>query len=206
VTKFCIDLNEVRVGLPAQFSLRRDESPWVSTIVRRATTSGQLYVTHTGLAGDQCSDARPQRPDELGDNQMHGGPFKALYAYPWEEHLPWWRDRIGEAGLVGRTFGEQLRITGINEHEVHEGDVWYWGDEVVLEVTKPRIPCNTLVRHFGDLPMISIMQHSDGRCGWYLKVRHGGYAPTYCRITVEPNLQGRTIAEMFAARMNVPVA
>ncbi len=40
-------------------------------------------------------------------------------------------------------FGENLTTTGIDVTDARIGDRWRVGDEVVLEVSVPRIPCRT---------------------------------------------------------------
>lgn len=73
--------------------------------------------------------------DRPADLTFHGGPDKAVYAYP-ADHLPRWNEELGTTFGPG-TFGENLTTRGWLEDEVCIGDVWAWGD-ALLQVSRPR--------------------------------------------------------------------
>ena len=52
---------------------------------------------------------------------MHGGVYKAVYAYP-AEHYPFWGSIYPELELPWGMFGENLTTVGMNESSVHIGD------------------------------------------------------------------------------------
>ena len=79
--------------------------------------------------------------DTIGDRANHGGDEQAVYAYPREE-LDHWQEVLGRE-LPSGTFGENLTTTGLDISGALIGERWQIGDEVVLQVTCPRIPCST---------------------------------------------------------------
>ena len=75
----------------------------------------RVELATTGLWGDEQADLR-----------VHGGPDKAVYAYP-AEHYPFWstvrqQARIDTA-LAPGALGENLTIEGLNETQCWVGDV-----------------------------------------------------------------------------------
>ncbi|MBJ6142867.1 MOSC domain-containing protein [Hymenobacter sp. BT559] len=86
----------------------------------------QLHAEH--LAGDGQADLR-----------VHGGPDKAVYAYP-QEHHAYWQQHLPAAQLVPGAFGENLTTTGLLETDVRVGDCFQIGTTVLMAV-QPRRPC-----------------------------------------------------------------
>jgi MOSC domain-containing protein YiiM len=84
----------------------------------------------SGLVGDQISDLR-----------HHGGEDQAVYAYA-REDLDVWAAELGR-DLPGGVFGENLTTHGVDVNGALVGERWRIGEEVVLEVCEPRIPCRT---------------------------------------------------------------
>ncbi|HKT03758.1 MAG TPA: MOSC domain-containing protein [Rugosimonospora sp.] len=84
----------------------------------------------SGLAGDQ-----------IFDKKHHGGDDQAVYAYA-REDLDRWQAELGRE-LPGGVFGENLTTAGVDVTGALIGERWRVGDEVVLEVSVPRIPCAT---------------------------------------------------------------
>ncbi|HVC15423.1 MAG TPA: MOSC domain-containing protein [Acidimicrobiales bacterium] len=79
--------------------------------------------------------------DSICDSVNHGGPAQAVYAYA-REDLDWWEARLGVPVTDG-TFGENLTTVGLDVTGALLGERWRIGEEVLLEVTGPRIPCAT---------------------------------------------------------------
>ena len=79
--------------------------------------------------------------DFIGDPKHHGGEDQAVYAYQ-REDLDRWENVKGHEFSNG-FFGENLTTIGIDINAALIGERWQVGDEVVLEVTTPRIPCAT---------------------------------------------------------------
>lgn len=109
--------------------------------------------------------------DEQADLKHHGGPEKAVYAYPLEHYL-FWSEFLGVRDLPYGSLGENLTTRGLTEEEVCIGDVYQVGT-ARLSVTQPRVPCAKLARRWNrpDLPKEFL---NSGRCGFYLRVLRGG--------------------------------
>jgi MOSC domain-containing protein YiiM len=155
-----------------------------SGIAKRPVTAEFLWLDTLNLEGDAQADL-----------EVHGGPDKAVYAYP-SEHLPAWAAELGEE-LGPAPFGENLSTAGATEDDVCIGDQWFWGD-AVLEVCQPRTPCFKLTMHRGRGDMIRLFRQS-GRSGWYLRVLQPGRVPVAGPIRVERHPVGATVALVHEA-------
>jgi MOSC domain-containing protein YiiM len=108
--------------------------------------------------------------DAQADLTVHGGPDKAVYAYPSEHYGPW-AERLGYELSPGN-FGENLTTQGLLEHAVHIGDEFRVGT-ARLVVTQPRFPCFKLGIRFGEPAMVKSFLQS-GKPGIYFAVREEG--------------------------------
>ena len=98
------------------------------------------------------------------------GTYQAVYAFAREE-LDWWGERLGR-DLPDGMFGENLTTRGLAVDEALVGEQWAVGDEVLLQVTAPRIPCATFATRMGEPRWVK--QFSEvGRSGAYLAVVRG---------------------------------
>lgn len=197
-----IPLLSVNVGQPDVIGAYRGK-PVTSAIHKRPVEAQSLYVSRTNLEGDRQADLK-----------VHGGPDKAVYAYPWE-HIETWASELGQA-LGPASFGENLTISGWLEDAVYIGDVWAWG-EARLQVTQPREPCYKLATFRGrhDLPKKMVRL---GRTGWYLRVLEPGYVPVAGPIAVverdpaaftvlrlhQANILGQATRKELAAMRDLP--
>src|SRR6202041_2658085 len=84
--------------------------------------------------------------DRQADLSVHGGPYKAVYAYP-SEHYVFWRDQLLGDDLPWGMFGENFTTEGLSENELHIGDRLQVGTATVM-VRQPRIPCYKLAAKF----------------------------------------------------------
>ena len=109
--------------------------------------------------------------DAQGDLEVHGGPDRAAYAYPWEHYAHWARE-LGLPVWGPGQFGENLTISGISEDEVRIGDEFAIG-EAVVTVSQPRTPCYKLAHKMG-LPEFPKQFLASGRIGFYLRVAREG--------------------------------
>ena len=98
---------------------------------------------------------------------MHGGVYKAVYAYP-AKHYPFWGSIYPELELPWGMFGENLTTVGMNESFVHIGDQFRVGT-AILQVAQPRMPCFKLAAKFDDDEIIETFI-SSGRSGIYFSV------------------------------------
>jgi MOSC domain-containing protein YiiM len=109
--------------------------------------------------------------DFIGDQRHHGGDFQAVYAYAREE-LDAWQERLGRE-LPDGMFGENLTTTGLDVDGAIVGERWQVGDEVVLEVAGPRIPCSTFASRMGEKGWVKRFTEV-GNTGAYLAVVEPG--------------------------------
>ena len=158
-----LNLLAVSVGKPAPLGEWHGEP--VTSAIRKTPLeeAPAVAVGATNIAGDAQADLT-----------VHGGPDKAVYAYP-AVHWPWWK---AEAGFdaAPASFGENLTVQGGDEHVVRIGDRFAWG-EVVLEVSQPRSPCFKFAMLTGREDMGARMTVA-ARTGWYFRVAQTGEAPT----------------------------
>lgn len=109
--------------------------------------------------------------DFIGDVEHHGGDQQAVYAFAREE-LDAWAGRLGRA-LPDGLFGENLTTLGLDVDAGLVGERWRVGDEVVLEVAGPRIPCATFQHRMGEPAWLRRFTEV-GRTGAYLSIVTGG--------------------------------
>ena len=124
----------------------------------KSAVDGAVEVTSLGLAGD-----------EQADLTVHGGPEKAVYAYPAAHHRAWALEFPRHADkFVAGGVGENLTIEGWTEADLCVGDVHSIGS-ARLQVCQPRQPCAKLAMRFDDNQLPKAMVQS-GRAGWYYRV------------------------------------
>jgi MOSC domain-containing protein YiiM len=86
--------------------------------------------------------------DVVGDRANHGGDDQAVYAYA-REDLDLWASDLGRE-LRNGAFGENLTTVGLAVNDALIGEQWRIGDEVILQITCPRIPCATFSGWMGE--------------------------------------------------------
>lgn len=124
----------------------------------------------SGLAGDSVCDLR-----------HHGGEDQAVYAYA-REDLDAWAAEF-DRPLADGSFGENLTTSGIDLSGALVGETWSVGNEVVLQLSDPRIPCRTFAGWLGERGWIRRFTER-AVCGSYLRVIRGGHIRSGDEITV----------------------
>lgn len=149
--------------------------------------SGRVAVGELGLAGDEQADKR-----------VHGGPDKAVYAYPTEGYVAWIEDfPTRRRTLVPGGMGENLATAGLSEDDVHVGDIMRVGT-ATLQVTQPRQPCFKLNLYHREPRMVRRMTET-ARCGWYLRVLEPGLLGAGDRIELVERQDKSWSIRRFAA-------
>jgi len=133
--------------------------------VNRAVWLGKL-----GLVGDGQAD-----------KTVHGGIHQAVYSYP-VEHYDYWQMVLDLSDLPYGTFGENLTISGLNEDDIHVGDILQIG-EATIQVTMPRIPCFKFGHKIGRPDILEPFLMS-GKSGFYQRVLTEGYVKAGDAISV----------------------
>jgi MOSC domain-containing protein YiiM len=109
--------------------------------------------------------------DRQADLSVHGGPYKAVYAYP-SEHYSYWREQLLQADLPWGAFGENLTTEGLFEDSLYIGDQLRIGT-ALLQVTQPRVPCYKITIRFDRDDMIKRFIKSN-TSGFYFSVVEEG--------------------------------
>jgi len=153
------------------------------TGIYKLPVDGPARVTSLGLASDAVCDAK-----------HHGGVDQAVYVFG-EPDYAWWSNELGR-DLPPGTFGENLTISGLESAGWAVGDRLHM-DEVVLEVTAPRIPCGTLTARMGDRQFVKRFRRAE-RPGLYCRVIREGEVRAGEMVRREPYGGAIiTVAEMF---------
>ena len=147
----------VNVGLPREVVWK---GITVRTAIFKKPVAGPVAIRQLNLAGDQQADLT-----------VHGGPDKAVYAYP-VEHYEYWRKQLPDVSFSWGVFGENLTTEGLSEDTLCIGDLVRAGS-AILQVTQPRMPCYKLELRFNRDDMIKRFLVS-GRSGFYFSVIEPG--------------------------------
>jgi MOSC domain-containing protein YiiM len=150
-------LLSVNVGLPRVVA--SDGKP-VSTGIFKEPVADRIMLRTLNLDGDRQAD-----------HSVHGGPTKAVYAYP-SAYYEYWKREMPEIKLPWGMFGENFTTTGLFETELNIGDRFRIGSAIVM-VTEPRMPCYKLGIRFGRPDIIKRFLAS-GRTGFYFAVLQEG--------------------------------
>jgi MOSC domain-containing protein YiiM len=167
----------------------------VMTAIGKRAVDGPHPVERLGIEGD-----------EQADLSVHGGPAKAVYAYP-SEHYPFWQTVRAQAGvalwdepLPPGSLGENLTVAGVQESELWIGDVLRF-PHCALAVSQPRYPCFKLNAAIGFAHASKLMVQS-AWCGWYLAVRDAGTIAAGEEFEVVAGPREVGIVELFRTRMS----
>ena len=150
-------LISVNVGLPRTVMSNGDP---VSTGIFKEPVAGRVMLRTLNLDGDRQADL-----------SVHGGPSKAVYAYP-SEYYDYWTHEFPEMKLPWGMFGENFTTAGLLETEVNVGDKFRVGSAIVM-ATEPRMPCYKLGIRFGRSDIIKRFLASE-RTGVYFAVLQEG--------------------------------
>jgi MOSC domain-containing protein YiiM len=155
----------------------------INTGIFKQPVSGPVWLRTLNLDGDRQADL-----------SVHGGPNKAVYAYP-SGHYAYWQAELPGMDLPWGMFGENLTTTGLSEDELHIGDRFRIGAAVMV-VRQTRVPCYKLAAKFKRDDILQRFLLS-GRSGVYFSVEREG------QVTAGDSLEllsrdetGLTIAEM----------
>lgn len=113
--------------------------------------------------------------DTVTDRKHHGGTDKACYLYS-ADHYAYWKDFYPGVEMPFGMFGENLTVKGLQEKDIHIGDVFQAG-EAVIQATQPRQPCYKLGIRFGNQRVVKQFVES-GFPGAYVRVLKPGYVKT----------------------------
>jgi MOSC domain-containing protein YiiM len=160
-------VKSVNVGLPREVVWKGRR---VLTGIFKEPVTDRVAVRQLNMDGDRQADL-----------SVHGGPDKAVYAYP-AEHYAYWRGIYPDMALPWAMFGENLTTEGLLEDNVSIGDRFRIGTAEVV-VTQPRMPCYKLGIAFG---RDDILKHllQTGFTGFYFAVLKEGEVAAGDAITL----------------------
>ncbi len=150
-------LLSVNVSLPKEI---RVKGRTIRTGIFKEPVEGRVRVGRLNLAGDGQADL-------IG----HGGPFRAMLVYSFENYAYWERE-LEQSGFAFGHFGENLTVDGMLDSDIHVGDVFRIGT-ALFEVSQPRVPCFKLAIKVGVEGFYSRILKS-GRTGFYFHVLEEG--------------------------------
>jgi MOSC domain-containing protein YiiM len=166
------------------------------TAIDKAPSSEPVDLLESGPAGDV-----------VVDRKHHGGRDQAVYAYAREDQA-WWEEELGRP-LPPGTFGENLTTEGLDVTAAVIGERWRidgvdGSGDVVVEVTSPRIPCQTF-QSWLDEPQWVRRFTEHGAPGAYLRVLAEGRVRAGATVeVVHRPAHGVTIGEVFQPRFADP--
>lgn len=187
----------------------------VGSAVRSAAASASAPSGTTGIDKQPVDRLQVRAPgadkgasgvvgDHIGDTKHHGGDTQAVYLVAQEE-LRVWGEQLGRVLRPG-TFGENLTTAGIDLDALPLGTRLRVGQEVVLRVSGPRIPCATFAGHMGERGWVRRFTER-GRPGAYCAVERPGTIVARDRIEVlERPGHGVDLMLAFRALMGEPAA
>lgn len=132
----------------------------INTSISKKPVTGRIKLRPLNLDGDRQADL-----------SVHGGPYKAVYAYP-SEHYEYWRSELPDIELPWGAFGENFTTQGLAEENIHVGDLFRIGSSMLM-VRQPRMPCYKLAAKFERDDMIQRFLRS-GKSGFYFSVQQEG--------------------------------
>lgn len=153
----------------------------IDTALIKEQVPNSLFLGRTNLEGDGQADL-----------VHHGGEDKAVCVYP-QEHYLYWEKEL-QTKLPEAVFGENFSVLGMEEAEVHIGDVFEVG-EAVVQISQPREPCYKPAARLGikELPQLI---RENGFSGYYLRVlKEGTVAPGDKVTRTETGKARLTVAE-----------
>ena len=168
-------LLSVNIGHPRENSWRT--APM--TGIDKRPAEGPVAVTAPGPKGDGSVGLAG---DRVFDVAYHGGTDQAVYAYA-REDLDAWEPTLGRT-LANGFFGENLTTEGIDVNTALIGERWRVGPQVVLEVTRPRIPCSTF-------------QGWLGRAGWMKEFTQAALPGPYFRVLAPGEIRAGDAVEVI---------
>ncbi|GAB1262261.1 MOSC domain-containing protein [Aurantivibrio plasticivorans] len=156
----------------------------------------------TGIFKEACDTSMHVGPlgvtgDTIINTKFHGGLDQAIYCYHLEDYQ-WWEEKLGQP-LPPGTFGENFTLQGLVNIDFRVGDRLKIND-VVLELTSPRVPCATFAARMGDTTFLKEFVTAN-RSGAYARVIQAGNVSRGNAVDFIPNRENYpTLKDVFHHR------
>lgn len=152
------------------------------TSIFKSSVTGKRKVSFTNVEGDEQADLR-----------VHGGIYKAVYAYD-ISYYHHWKTILERSDWNYGLFGENLTTEGLTDDKVRIGSIYRIGS-VYLQAIQPRFPCIKINIRFGLADMIEWFVN-EKKNGIYFKVVKEGEMQNGDEVTlVEESLHEVTIQD-----------
>jgi MOSC domain-containing protein YiiM len=175
-------MNLISVNIGQKQTLQR-RGRIQETGIFKVPTAESVRVTRLGLENDF-----------IVSKKHHGGPDQAIYVYAATDYA-WWAKQLGKE-LAPGMFGENLTISESESARFNVGDYLHI-DDVILQITAPRIPCSTFAARMQDPQWVKKFRHAE-RPGLYCRVIQEGSVKVGDSVSVEKYTgEPLTIIEMF---------
>jgi len=113
--------------------------------------------------------------DTVIDRKHHGGEFKACYLFS-SDYYPDWKAKYPDLEWNWGMFGENLTLSGLDEHKLFVGDIYTVGS-ARIQITEPRQPCHKLGIRFGNQAVLKEFI-AYGHPGTYVRILEEGWVKT----------------------------
>lgn len=175
----------INVGKPREVAY---QNKFISTAIWKSAIDHPVMLTSTNLAGDGQADLI-----------NHGGTDMTVLIYSYD-HYDYWEQQLNRKLDYG-SFGENVTVVGLTEHDVCIGDTFQWG-EAIVQISQPRYPCYKLsIRH--EAPEIPQLVLDTGFSGYYARVLQSGMVSREVGLhRLQQHPMGISIAAVSEAFMN----
>jgi MOSC domain-containing protein YiiM len=146
-----------------------DGTEW-TTAYFKEPVAGHVFIGEEYVEGDAQQHKR-----------FHGGVHRSVLGYS-ADHYIRWQEELGVTFPYG-AFGENFSILGQDENTVCIGDIYAVGDEVRLQVSAPREPCNQIDKRW-NMPDLRRRVAQTLRTGWYMRTLQTGRAQAGLPVTL----------------------
>ncbi len=133
----------------------------VTTGIYKSPTTSPIYLGKEQVKGD-----------EISNRDVHGGVYKACYLFSLHQYS-YWKNLYPYLKWNHGMFGENLTVKGLDETQLHIGDIYKTGTALV-QITQPREPCFKFGYKFGSQQVLKeFIDH--GYPGTYVRVLEEGH-------------------------------
>lgn len=157
--------------------------------IPNAKASGKTGIYKIPIRAPVQITANGIPDDAICDTKHHGGPDQAIYIYGTPDYQAW-SQALGRE-LEPGTFGENLTISELESAALRVGDILQI-NEVLLQVTSPRMPCVTLAARMSDKKFPEKFRQME-RPGLYCRVLNEGWIQEGEVVSLE-RYSGETIS------------
>jgi MOSC domain-containing protein YiiM len=175
-------MHVVSVNIAGQETIEINDKA-VATGIFKRPVSGKVSINANGLVGDN-----------VVDTTRHGGRDQAVYLYSAKDYA-WWAAELNKDVPIGM-LGENLTLSSFGTTSLRVGDRLRINN-VLLEITFPRIPCATLGARMGDSAFVKYFIQAQ-RPGVYARTLENGELQVGDAVDILPTSNNfPTVIELY---------